>query len=197
MKSSTPWDLVVVGLGNPGPKYVGTLHNAGAMAVELLAERFDERLVSAPVDTMVATARVDGQRVALCVPLTFMNDSGRAVAPLMKRCGILDMPERLVVIHDELDLDPGRLKLKNGGGLAGHNGLRSIAAHCHTQDFLRVRVGVGKPPGGSTRGANHVLARPSGSGRALFQESIVRAADATEAIIRDGIDAAMGQYNQA
>lgn len=197
MKSSTPWDLVVVGLGNPGPKYAGTLHNAGAMAVELLAERFEERLVSAPAESLVATARIDGKRVALCVPLTFMNESGRAVAPLMKRCGISELPERLLVIHDELDLEPGRIKLKAGGGLAGHNGLRSIAAHCHTEDFLRVRIGVGKPPGGATRGANHVLARPSTAIREVFHDSIVRAADAVEAVIEVGMDAAMGVFNRS
>ncbi|MCL4149020.1 UNVERIFIED_CONTAM: hypothetical protein GTU68_056858 [Idotea baltica] len=167
------------------------------MAIELLAERFDERLVSAPADALVATARVDGQRVALCVPQTYMNESGRSVAPLMKRCGIADDPERLVVIHDELDLEPGRVKLKRGGGLAGHNGLRSIAAHCHTQEFLRVRIGVGKPPGGASKGANHVLARPPGAVRDEFHQSIVTAADSIEAILSAGMDAAMGDFNRS
>jgi PTH1 family peptidyl-tRNA hydrolase len=123
-----------------------------------------------------------------------MNDSGRAVAPLMRRHGI-DDPTHLVVVHDELDLEPGRLKIKLGGGLAGHNGLRSIVAHVHTQDFVRIRIGVGKPPGGADRGVDHVLSRPSKRDAELLAVCVAEAADAVEAILTDGVDAAMARYN--
>ena len=107
--------------------------------------------------------RVGGKRLALAVPLTYMNLSGEAVAPLVRRHGI-DDPHRLVIVHDELDLPVGRLKVKVGGGLAGHNGLKSIKAHLHTDDFVRVRIGIGKPPG-KAQGVDHVLKKP-GQGRA-------------------------------
>jgi PTH1 family peptidyl-tRNA hydrolase len=123
-----------------------------------------------------------------------MNDSGRAVAPLARRYGI-DDPARLLVIHDELDLEPGRIKVKVGGGLAGHNGLRSIVAHLHTPDFVRIRIGVGKPPGGAERGADHVLSRPSKRERELLAVTVEEAADAATTIAVDGVDAAMARYN--
>jgi len=121
-----------------------------------------------------------------------MNESGHAVGLLVRRFGIED-PQALVVVHDELDLPPGALQVKSGGGLAGHNGLRSIEAHLHTTDFVRVRVGIGKPRGGS--GADHVLDRPSPAERARLQEAALRAADAVEAIVTDGIAAAMNRFN--
>lgn len=124
-----------------------------------------------------------------------MNDSGRAVAPLVKHYGIEDL-HRLVVVHDELDLEPGRMKVKLGGGLAGHNGLRSIKAHLHSDDFVRIRIGVGKPPGGKEKGADHVLAPPSKRDRELIGVCVVEAADAVEMILTDGVEAAMGRYNQ-
>jgi PTH1 family peptidyl-tRNA hydrolase len=123
-----------------------------------------------------------------------MNDSGRAVAPLCRRFGIED-PARLVVIHDELDLPPGRLKIKDGGGLAGTNGLRSIRDHLHTTDFVRIRIGIGKPPGGSDRGADHVLSRPSKADRALIDVCVAEAAEAVGVILRDGVVAAMTRFN--
>ena len=108
----------------------------------------------------VGEIRIGGSRVALVVPTTYMNDSGNAVAPLVRRFGIEGDLLRLVVVHDELDLPPGRLQVKVGGGTAGHNGLRSVQSHLHSADFLRVRIGVGKPPSAAA-GADHVLRRPS------------------------------------
>ena len=193
--SNTPWDLLVVGLGNPGAKYRGTLHNVGVEVIDLLAERHRERFRTAKEHALVAELRIGMARVALAFPQTYMNESGRSVAPLVKRYGIDDL-SRLVIVHDELDLDPGRLKVKLGGGLAGHNGLRSIKAHLHSDEFARIRIGVGKPPGGKDRGVDHVLAPPSKRDRELIGVCVVEAADAVEMILTDGLDATMARYNQ-
>ncbi|MGI9576753.1 MAG: aminoacyl-tRNA hydrolase [Microthrixaceae bacterium] len=193
-------DLLVVGLGNPGKKYAGTRHNVGADAVNLLAARHDVRLrednkVSAAVaDVRVGDVHAGDVRVRLAVPLTYMNESGRAVSQLLRRHDLED-PSRLVIVHDELDLDPGVVKCKAGGGLAGHNGLRDIDQHLGWRDFSRVRIGVGKPPGGARHGANWVLSRVSGAEREVLAESVERAADALELIALEGIDPAMARYN--
>ena len=147
-------DLLVVGLGNPGDEYRGSRHNVGADVVELLAERHGARLRKRKERALVDEVTIDGRRVALAVPLTYVNDSGLAVGALVRRFGV--SPEQLVIVHDELDLPVAQLKVKSGGGLAGHNGLRSIVAHLHSQDFQRVRIGVGKPES-KERGADHVL----------------------------------------
>ncbi len=185
-----------MGLGNPGREYAGTRHNAGAAAVELLAERAGERLkASKDASALVAEVRLGQARVTLAVPTTYMNDSGRAVSPLCRRYGI-DDPARLIVLHDELDLPPGTVRVKAGGGLAGNNGLRSVSAHLHTNDFLRVRIGVGKPPGGADRGVDHVLSRPGPAERELLAVAIVDAADAVDRIVADGVEAAMAEVNR-
>ena len=121
-----------------------------------------------------------GHRVALAVPTTYMNDSGSAVRSLVTRFGI-DEPSSVVIVHDELDLPPGTVRLKAGGGLAGHNGLRSVQSHLHSSDFLRVRIGVGKPPS-AAQGASHVLRRPPKAVRELLAASVQTAADAVERI---------------
>ena len=186
----------MVGLGNPGREHEGTRHNVGVDVVELLASRGGERLKpSKDAAALVAEVRIGLEhRVALAFPTTYMNDSGRAVAPLVRRYGI-DDPRRLVIVHDELDLPPGRLKIKDGGGLAGNNGLRSIRDHLHTTDFIRIRIGIGKPPGGSERGADHVLSRPSKADRALFDVCIQEAADSIAVILDEGVEAAMARFN--
>ena len=129
----------------------------------------------------------------LAFPTTYMNDSGIAVRALMKRHGFDDV-SALVIVHDELDLPPGTVRVKAGGGLAGNNGLRSITAHLHTQDFLRVRIGIGKPPT-KERGADHVLSRLPAAQRELLDVAVQRAADAVELIVTDGVDAAMRETN--
>src|SRR6476660_6129197 len=128
-RTGTPADLLVVGLGNPGAEYAGTKHNVGAEVVELLARRHGARLRKSKERALVDEVRVGGKRLALAVPTTYMNDSGQAVAPLARRFGV--EPDHLVVVHDELDLPTGDLRVKLGGGLAGHNGLRSIKRHLH------------------------------------------------------------------
>jgi len=194
-RRGTPADLLVVGLGNPGADYAGTRHNAGADVVALLAERHGGRLrLSKRERAMADEVRVDDKRVALAFPQTYMNLSGESVQLLVKRHGITD-PGQVVVVHDELDLPLGRLKLKQGGGLAGHNGLRSIKQHLHSDEFLRVRIGIGKPPGGKEQGADHVLKRVSRKARTELDIVVHEAADAVELIAAEGIDAAMNRYN--
>jgi PTH1 family peptidyl-tRNA hydrolase len=136
---------------------------------------------------------VGGRRLVLAFPQTYYNESGLAVAALARRHGI-EEPTHVVVVHDELDLEPGRIKVKEGGGLAGNNGLRSIKAHLHSDDFLRVRIGVGKAPGRMS-GADHVLRRPGKAERANLDVAIEAAADAVETILRDGVAVAMNQFN--
>lgn len=191
----SPDSFIVVGLGNPGARYAATRHNVGADTVVLLASRASDRLRRDPkVSSETATVRMAGHRVVLGIPTTYMNDSGRALSQLVRRHPPGDFSE-LVVVHDELDLEPGTVKVKAGGGLAGHNGLRSISEHLGTTDFTRVRIGVGKPPGGSSRGADWVLSKVSGVTRELLEESVQRAADAVTSIVADGVDRAMAEFN--
>jgi PTH1 family peptidyl-tRNA hydrolase len=192
-----PYDWLVVGLGNPGEKYARTRHNVGEEAVRLLAERKGVALKGGRDNALVAETRLrtpDGeQRVVLAFPITFMNDSGQAVSALVRRYRI-ESPEQIIVIQDELDLPPGELKIKAGGGLAGHNGLRSITQHLKSQDYLRVRIGVGKPEHKDV-GKGHVLSKVPKAERELLDIRIIDAADATELIIARGVDAAMQRYN--
>jgi PTH1 family peptidyl-tRNA hydrolase len=194
-RTGTPADLLVVGLGNPGAEYAGTRHNVGADVVVLLAARHGATLKKSKEHALAAEVRVGAARMALAFPQTFMNDSGRSVAALVRRHGI-DELHRLVVVHDELDLPTGRLKVKVAGGLAGHNGLKSIKAHLHSDDFVRVRIGVGKPPGAQA-GRDYVLRRPGKAERAELDAIVELAADAVETILAEGADAAMARYNAA
>lgn len=187
-------DLLVVGFGNPGAEYAGTRHNVGAEVVALLAQRHGGSLGRGRHKALAAEVRIDGVAVALAFPQTYYNESGQSVTQLMRWYHV-DDPQRLVVVHDELDLPPGRLKVKVGGGLAGNNGLRSVTAHLHTEDFVRVRLGVGKPPG-RTLGADHVLKRPGQAERTELDVVVQEAADAVELIATAGVDRAMERYNQ-
>lgn len=193
-RRGTPADLLVIGLGNPGAEYVGSRHNLGADTVALLADRHGGRLRLGKERALVAEVRVGPLRLALAWPQTYYNDSGLAAAALVRRFGIEDT-HRLVVVHDEMDLPPGKLKVKVGGGLAGNNGLKSIKAHLHTDDFVRIRLGIGKPPG-RQEGVDHVLRRPGKAERAEFDIAIAEAADAVELIATEGAEAAMTHVNQ-
>jgi len=192
-RRGTPADLLVVGLGNPGSEYQSSRHNVGAEVVELLAQRHGGTLKRTRERALVAEVRIEDDRVALAFPQTYVNLSGEAVALLVKRHGITD-PERVVIVHDELDLPLGRIQIKRGGGLAGHNGLRSIKAHLHTDEFVRVRIGVGKPVS-KEQGADHVLRRPPKRDRLELDVSVNEAADAVELIRSEGVDAAMNRVN--
>ena len=187
-----PVDLLVVGLGNPGDEFSRTRHNVGAEVVELLARRHGGKLRGSKGRARGDEVRIGDKRVALAIPLTYMNDSGEAVGALARRLGI--EPDRIVIVHDELDLEPAVLRVKVGGGLAGHNGLRSIKQHLHTDEFTRVRIGVGKPSS-KERGADHVLSRVSKREREAMDVTIEEAADAVERIVTDGVEAAMNRYN--
>jgi len=198
-------DLLVVGLGNPGPEYAGTRHNIGADAVTLLVARHHGSLATEKgLRSRVARIAIDGHPVLCAVPLTYMNESGLAVAPLVRRAGIGEgtdvagdgVATRLVVVHDELDLPSGRVKVKAGGGTAGNNGLKSVHAHLHTGDYLRVRIGIGKPPGRQP-GADYVLKRPGREEREALQVAAEVAADAVELIVTTGVEAAMNRINSA
>ena len=191
-RRGTAADLLVVGLGNPGDEYARTRHNVGAEVVEILAQRHSATLKKGKERARADQVRIGSSLVALAIPLTYMNDSGLAVAPLVRRYGV--EPEQLVVVQDELDLPVGVLKVKNGGGLAGHNGLRSIKAHLHSDAFLRIRIGVGKPVS-KEHGADHVLKKFSKRERSEIDVVLQEAADAVELIVADGVDAAMNRFN--
>lgn len=197
-KNTSSFDALVVGLGNPGKQYARSRHNVGEEVVVELARRGNEALKSGRDSALVAEVRItnatqNSKRAVLAFPTTFMNESGQAVSKLMRRYGFKSVGV-LIVIQDELDLAPGTVKIKKGGGLSGHNGLRSIASHVATQEFIRVRLGVGKPSN-KEQGANHVLSKVPAAERQLLDVAVNVAADAVEKIILDGVDAAMNMYN--
>jgi PTH1 family peptidyl-tRNA hydrolase len=186
-------EFLVVGLGNPGKQYARTRHNVGEEAVGIVAGRHGVTLRSGRDDALVAECTIADHQVALAFPLTFMNESGRSVRRLMKRFHLTD-PAQLIVVHDELDLPPAVVRVKAGGGLAGNNGLRSITDHLHTQDYLRVRIGIGTPPS-KERGAMHVLSKLGKAEREHMDVAVQLAADAVESIVGDGIEAAQRRFN--
>ena len=184
-------DLLVAGLGNPGREYAETRHNVGFMVADELARRHGASFRS-KFSGELADLRLDG-RAALLKPQTYMNESGLSVGAAVR---FFKVPsEALLVVHDEVDLEPGRLQVRLGGGLAGHNGLRSIAQHVGTGEFLRVRVGVGRPERGDPRPvADFVLSRFPAE---LDVEALVgRAADAVETVAREGLEAAQQRFNE-
>ncbi len=184
-------DLLVAGLGNPGREYARTRHNVGWLVVDELAQRHGGAFRS-KFSGRLAEIRLDGLRLALLEPETYMNESGRSIDAAAR---FYKAPAgSLLVVHDDVDLEEGRLQARLGGGLAGHNGLRSIAQALGTQDFLRLRLGVGRPGRGDPRSvADYVLApfEPETDVGAL----VARAADATETIARDGLEAAQARFN--
>src|SRR3954468_13238693 len=190
-EESSTLDLLVAGLGNPGREYERTRHNVGWLVVDELARRHGGSF-RGKFSGKLADVRLDDLRLALLKPETYMNESGRSLAPAA-RFYKLD-PEGVLVVHDDVDLEEGRLQLRRGGGLAGHSGLRSIARELGSQDFLRVRIGVGRPGRGDRRPvADYVLSpfEPETDVDAL----LARAADAVEAIARDGVEAAQPRFN--
>ena len=194
-RRGTPADLLVVGLGNPGDDYARTRHNAGGWVVEELVRRHGgkhRRVTRENADS--DELRVGTKRLAVAVPTTYMNESGRAVLPLVRRFGIDDL-SRLVIVHDELDLPVGRLKVKFGGGLAGNNGLKSVRAHLRSDAFARIRIGVGKPEPGTMKGADYVLRRPARSERPELDRVVGLAADAVEHLLESDIEATMNRFN--
>ena len=187
--------FLVVGLGNPGPAYRGNRHNVGFMVLGVLAERVGGRFSKHKARADVIEGRFGpppAPRVVLAEPRSYMNESGGPVAGL---CGFYKIPvERLVVVHDELDLPYGSLRLKRGGGDNGHNGLRSITRSLGSREYLRVRFGIGRPPGRMDP-ADYVLRDFSAAERKDLDFHVDRAADAVETLVRHGLEAAQNSYN--
>lgn len=180
--------LLVVGLGNPGPQYATTRHNFGFLVADVLADRIGDGFkVHKKSGAEVATGRLGGRSVVVAKPRTYMNESGRQVGPLAKFFSVA--PADVIVLHDELDIDFGRIRLKFGGGIAGHNGLRSVSAALGTNDFQRVRLGIGKPPGRQS-GASFVLEGFSSRERPELGVICEQAADATELVVEVGVEPA-------
>jgi PTH1 family peptidyl-tRNA hydrolase len=190
-ESASTLDLLVAGLGNPGREYERTRHNAGWLVVDELARRHGGSWRS-KFSGSLAEIRVDGARLALLKPETYMNESGRSVAGAARFFKV--PPESLLVVHDDVDLEPGRLQARRGGGLAGHNGLRSLAEHLGSQDFLRLRIGIGRPGRGDPRPVKDWVLSPFAPEEDA-EALISRAADAVETIVHEGLEAAQQRFN--
>ena len=194
---------LVVGLGNPGKKYEQTRHNVGQSAIDELCRRWNVSLREGKDkarvgETTLHDAAGNDHKVVFAIPMTFMNESGQAVRLLMKRHNLKFDSDiaQLIIVHDELDLEPGVVRAKVGGGLAGHNGLRSITSHLSTQDYARVRIGVGKPPS-ADEGADHVLRKVAPADRVVLDAAVVVAADVVESFVLRGSAVTMNTYNTA
>jgi PTH1 family peptidyl-tRNA hydrolase len=185
---------LIAGLGNPGAKYRDTRHNVGFEIVDLLASRHGAEFESAPAEAMMARLRAIGDGAILVKPLTFMNLSGHAVAELSRYFRVA-LPDVLVVV-DDANLPLGRLRARARGSHGGHNGLRSVAAQFGSDDYARLRVGVGR---GGDRGdlVDHVLSRFEPDERETVRDMVARAADAVETFLTDGVEAVMNRYNRA
>jgi PTH1 family peptidyl-tRNA hydrolase len=184
---------IVVGLGNPGEEYAATRHNVGQMVVEELARRCGVTLKShRKTHTRAATGQLAGQPVMLAVPMSYMNLSGGPVASLAKYQSVA--PEELIVVHDELDIPFGSVRLKRGGGSAGHNGLKDITKALGMPDYVRVRVGIGRPPG-RMDAATYVLRPFSPAERKELEMLIVDAGDAVESLLQLGLEAAQQRWH--
>lgn len=192
--SPVPGPTLVVGLGNPGPEYEGTRHNVGTRVAALLATRAGAGRFSAHKrsNADIAQGRLAGRPVTVAVPRTYMNLSGGPVAGLVQYFSI--PPTEVIVVHDELDLDFGVIRLKRGGGEGGHNGLRSISKALGTKDYLRVRFGIGRPPGRQDP-ADYVLKRFSGVENKELDLGLDLAADAAEALLSEGLEAAQNRFH--
>lgn len=182
--------LAVIGLGNPGPRYADTRHNAGFMCVDLLARRTGVSLKDRRKAAVLGEGWLEGQRMVLVKPRTFMNLSGDAARYTLDRYRI--DPAAMLVVLDDLDLPLGVIRLRASGGSGGHNGLNSINDALGGADYPRLRIGIGRPQGGAV---DHVLARFDADELPVLEEAIERAADAAEAWLRNGIDFAMNHFN--
>jgi len=187
-----PGPALVVGLGNPGPDYAETRHNFGFRVVDLLAERAGGRLSKHRTNADVLEGRLAGRRVVLAKPRTYVNLSGGPVAGLLQYYSIPTTD--MIVVHDEMDLDFGVVRLKRGGGEGGHNGLRSVSTSVGARGYLRVRLGIGRPPGRQDP-ADFVLKRFSGAEAKDLGFALDLAADAVEALLADGLEPAQNRFH--
>lgn len=183
---------LVIGLGNPGREYAQTRHNVGFDVVDELARRIDAKFRrSWRFPAELAEGTLEGERVWLAKPRTFMNRSGEAAGPLMRKKGV--QPVDIVVVVDDVDLPAGRLRLRKAGSAGGHNGLKSMIEHLGSDQFPRVRVGIGRDASRDT--VEHVLGRFAPDEQPMMEETVRRAADAVAAALRDGWDRAMTEFN--
>jgi len=190
---ATVFEWVVVGLGNPGKEYAGSRHNIGYMVVDRLADRKKAQFGRRRFSGVTAGTELSDRRTLLVKPETYYNNSGECVSALLGYFKI--PPERLVVVHDELDLEPGRIRIKIGGGDAGNRGVRSISQSLGTPEFIRVRIGVGKPPADDHD--HQYILRPLHRQESTELAAVLdRAAEAVEAIVGEGLSRAMSRYNQ-
>lgn len=183
---------IIAGLGNPGAEYAHTKHNVGFMLVDALAEKLGLDAWRERFNALVAEGRIGAEKVLLVKPLTYMNESGRALAPLLDWYKLA--PEELIVVHDDMDIAVGTIRLRRKGSAGGHNGIKSLLAHIGSQDFSRVRIGIGRPLPGWTV-VRHVLAPFSAEDGPKVHEAIAYLLPAVECIVTDGIDMAMNRYN--
>lgn len=186
--------VIVVGLGNPTRKYEHTRHNVGFDVIDFLAEQYNISMSAAKFKGICGVGMIEGIKVLLLKPQTFMNLSGNCVGEAVDFYKP-DMATELIVVYDDIDLAPGNLRIRKKGSAGGHNGMKDIIAHLGTQEFLRVRVGVGAKPEGWDL-ADHVLSRFSGDERELVEEAIRSGADAVKMMVQGQVDAAMNQYNK-
>ena len=184
--------LLIVGLGNPGPRYTSTRHNVGFRLIDLLANRAGIRLSERRAKAVLGRGRFAGHDVVLAKPRTFMNNSGEGIEYLMARFG--GAPSGLLVVYDEMALPIGRIRLRASGSHAGHNGIRSIISAVHTEEFPRLRIGVGAPSQGGDS-IPHVLGRFSKEEEPVIAQAVQDAAAAVECMLEESIDVAMNRYN--
>jgi PTH1 family peptidyl-tRNA hydrolase len=184
---------IIIGLGNPGKKYERTRHNAGFLAVDEIARDLRFSLLQEKYHAFVGKCRIGGEEALVAKPQTFMNESGRSVGAILRYT--YAKAADLIVVHDELDLPLGAVRVKTGGGHGGHNGLRSIIEYIGTADFIRVRVGVGRPAPGRDA-ADYVLSPFGADERKTADESFLRAAQAVQSIVMHGLTRAMNEFNK-
>lgn len=184
--------LAVVGLGNPGPEYADTRHNAGFLCIDALARRHDIRLTRQHRSAIVGEGEIEGRDVALVKPRTYVNRSGIAIQYLQARYAL--SMDRLLVVYDDINLPPGKLRLRGRGSAGGHNGVKSVIETTGSQDFPRLRIGVGRPPDGIGQ-VEHVIGAMERDERDALDAAVARAADAVECLMAEGIDETMSRFN--
>lgn len=185
--------LLLVGLGNPGPEYAGTRHNVGFMVVDKLARDFEIKMDRQMLFSMVGHGKISGNKIILAKPLTYMNNSGQAVAALMRWYKL--MVADLLVISDDLDLPTGRLRLRKAGGHGGHKGLKSIIHHLGSQEFVRLRIGISRPVNERHDVVDWVLGRFTAEESPLIEKAVADASFAIQVAVTQGLDAAMNRFN--
>ena len=186
---------IIVGLGNPSSEYAGTRHNVGFEVIEILADRFDIATDFIKHKAVCGRGVIEGNKVMLAMPQTYMNRSGESVRELADYYKI-DVTSELIVVYDDVNLDPGRIRIRGGGSAGGHNGMKDIISHLGTDEFTRVRVGVGEKPKGYDL-ADYVLGHFTKDERELMDGAFIDAANAVVSIMNDGIDAAMNRFNRS